>query len=61
MAEPDIAPDEARLAAPLPYFFRDESLYVPTEIARGGWGPSISGHVVGGLLGWAVERAVDEA
>ncbi len=32
--------------------------YLPTEIARGGWGPSLSGHVVGGLLGWAAERLV---
>ncbi|MCV7051258.1 thioesterase family protein [Mycobacterium heidelbergense] len=44
----------------MPYFLRDESRYVPTQIARGGWGPSLSGHVVGGLLGWAVERAVDD-
>ncbi|HEY1441051.1 MAG TPA: acyl-CoA thioesterase domain-containing protein, partial [Mycobacterium sp.] len=39
---------------------RDGSHYVPTEIARGGWGPSISGHVVGGILGWAVGQAVDD-
>ncbi|WP_437339997.1 thioesterase family protein [Mycobacterium asiaticum] len=44
----------------MPYFVRDDSRYVPTGIARGGWGPSLSGHVVGGLLGWAVERAVDD-
>ena len=44
----------------MPYFLRDESYYVPTEIARGGWGPSISGHVAGGLLGWAAEVAVDD-
>src|SRR6185437_847390 len=43
-----------------PYFYRDENLYVPTKIARGGWGPSLSGHVVGGLLSWAVENAVDD-
>ncbi|WP_156746953.1 acyl-CoA thioesterase domain-containing protein [Mycobacterium sp. E2733] len=39
---------------------RDESRFVPNPIARGGWGPSLSGHVVGGLLGWAVEHAVDD-
>ncbi|OBA80811.1 hypothetical protein A9W99_15875 [Mycobacterium sp. 1164966.3] len=39
---------------------RDENLYVPSGIARGGWGPSISGHVVGGLLAWAVECVVDD-
>ncbi|OBK16939.1 hypothetical protein A5636_23975 [Mycobacterium asiaticum] len=43
-----------------PYFRYEENRYVPTTIARGGWGPSLSGHVVGGLLGWAVERAVDD-
>ncbi|HTZ13290.1 MAG TPA: acyl-CoA thioesterase domain-containing protein [Mycobacterium sp.] len=30
------------------------------EIARGGWGPSLSGHAVGGLLAWTVERAADD-
>ena len=60
MTEPKIVPDDVDSAAIVPYFMRDESLYVPTEIARGGWGPSLSGHVVGGLLGWAVERAVDD-
>jgi Thioesterase-like superfamily len=44
-----------------PYLLRDdESRFVPTEMARGGWGPSVSGHVVGGFLGWALERAVDD-
>jgi hypothetical protein len=60
VAEPDIVLDEAELAEPVPYFMRDQSRFVPTEIARGGWGPSLSGHVVGGLLGWAVERAADD-
>ena len=46
--------------ASLPYFQRDENLFIPTNIARGGWGPSLSGHVVGGLLGWAAERAVGD-
>ncbi len=44
----------------MPYFLRDESRYVPTGVARGGWGPTMSGHVVGGLLGWALENAVDD-
>lgn len=44
----------------LPYFRREESRYVPTDIARGGWGPALSGHVVGGLLGWALERAIGD-
>ncbi|TAM72152.1 thioesterase family protein [Mycobacterium sp.] len=61
MAEPNIVPDEAQSAQPVPYFVRDEKYFVPTEIARGGWGPSLSGHVVGGLLAWAVERAAPDA
>ena len=60
MTEARTVPDDVDSAAATPYFLRDESHYLPTGIARGGWGPSISGHVVGGLLGWAVERAVDD-
>lgn len=60
MAEPNIMPDEAEWAGSLPYFERDENYFVPTKIARGGWGPSLSGHVVGGLLAWAVEEAAQD-
>jgi Thioesterase-like superfamily len=58
--EPSGVPGDLDALASLPYFARDESHFVPTQIARGGWGPSLSGHVVGGLLGWAVEQAVDD-
>jgi hypothetical protein len=61
VAEPDIVPDEGQWAEAAPYFVRDENYFVPTKIARGGWGPSLSGHVVGGLLAWAVEDAVRDA
>lgn len=60
MTEPNTVADTVAPADTTPYFLRDENRFVPNEIARGGWGPSISGHVVGGLLGWAVERAVDD-
>jgi len=60
LTETNILPDDIYSTAQTPYFLRDESRFVPNEIARGGWGPSISGHVVGGLLGWAVEHAVDD-
>ncbi|OBB66356.1 acyl-CoA thioesterase domain-containing protein [Mycobacterium sp. 852014-50255_SCH5639931] len=60
MTETNFVPDDVDSAAQTPYFLRDESRFVPNPIARGGWGPSLSGHVVGGLLGWAVERAVDD-
>jgi hypothetical protein len=59
VTEPNTVPDEVDAAESTPYFVRDENRYVPNKMARGGWGPSISGHVVGGLLGWAAERAVD--
>lgn len=61
MAEPNIVSDEAFWTEPAPYFVRDENSLVPTKIARGGWGPSLSGHVVGGLLAWAVEDAAGDA
>lgn len=60
MAEPNVAPDETHFATPAPYFTRDETRFVPNEIARGGWGPSLSGHVVGGVLAWALERAAPD-
>jgi hypothetical protein len=58
--EPTDLPDDMDLATQQPYFRCDGNHYLPTGFARGGWGPSISGHVVGGLLGWALERAVDD-
>ncbi|MCV7100564.1 thioesterase family protein [Mycobacterium palustre] len=60
MTETKIESDDVGSAAPVPYFVRDGSRYAPSQIARGGWGPSLSGHVVGGLLGWALERTVDD-
>jgi len=60
MTEPKAVPGDLAAHALTPYFWRDANRYVPTEIARGGWGPSISGHVVGGLLAWAVERVADD-
>jgi hypothetical protein len=59
VTEPNIL-DDLDLAMPRPYFVRDEKLYVPTAIARGGWGPSMSGHVVGGILAAALEGVVDD-
>ena len=60
MTEAKLIPNDVDPAATMPYFLRTGTRYVPTEIARGGWGPTISGHVIGGLLGWAVEREVDD-
>jgi acyl-coenzyme A thioesterase PaaI-like protein len=39
-----------------PYFVSDRDRFVPNGIAHGGWGPTLGGHVVGGLLARAVER-----
>lgn len=56
MAESTIAPEKPGTA----YFDRRGESFHPRSIARGGWGPSLSGHVVGGLLGWTVERFVND-
>ena len=56
MAESTTSPETPGTA----YFERRGDSYHPRSIARGGWGALISGHVVGGLLGWAVEQLVDD-
>ncbi|ODR24678.1 hypothetical protein BHQ19_16320 [Mycolicibacterium porcinum] len=43
------------------FFLTDGDSYVPTPLARGPWGPSLSGHYVGGLLGRAVEQEINDA
>jgi len=45
---------------PTCFFLTDGKSYVPTRLARGPWGPSISGNYIGGLLGRAVEQEVDD-
>jgi hypothetical protein len=41
--------------APTPFFSSDGDTFVPNQIAQGGWGPTLGGHVVGGLLARSVE------
>ena len=60
MTESNGAPIDVDPGASTPYFFRDNNHYVPAPIARGGWGPSLSGHAVGGLLGRVAEEAVND-
>jgi hypothetical protein len=48
-------------AEPTSFFVTDGNGYVPTRLARGPWGASISGNYVGGLLGRSVEQEVDDA
>jgi acyl-CoA thioesterase len=42
------------------FFTADGDVLVPSPIARGPWGSTISGTYIGGLLGRAVERAHDD-
>jgi hypothetical protein len=41
---------------PAAYFLTDGDTFVPTTMARGPWGDTVSGNYVGGLLGHVVER-----
>ena len=43
-------------AVPAAFFSRDGDALVPTWIAQGPWGATVSGNVVGGILAWAIER-----
>lgn len=43
-----------------PYFVSGDGGFVPNEIAHGGWGPTLGGQVVGGLLARAVEVLVTD-
>ncbi|MGZ8802348.1 MAG: thioesterase family protein, partial [Mycobacterium sp.] len=38
------------------FFVADRDDFVPTSLARGPWGETISGNYVGGLLGHVIER-----
>lgn len=42
-------------------FAHDGERIMPRRSAKGGWGEMVSGHAVGGLLGWAVERVGGDA
>lgn len=44
----------------IPFVVRRDDGFVPNPIAQGGWGPTLGGQVVGGLLARAVEQHVDE-
>jgi acyl-coenzyme A thioesterase PaaI-like protein len=43
-------------ATQTPYLVSEKDTFVPNEIAQGGWGPTVGGQVVGGLLARAVEQ-----
>jgi hypothetical protein len=41
-------------------FARDGERITPRRVAKGGWGEMVSGHAVGALLAWAVEREIGD-
>jgi hypothetical protein len=53
-------PDAPADAEHAPFFTRVGDALVPGEIAQGGWGPTLGGQVVGGLLARAVEARIDD-
>ncbi len=40
-------------------FAVDGDSYVPSDLARGPWGETLAGQIVGGLLGWALDQHGD--
>ena len=42
-----------------PFFTVDGDYYVPGPMARGPWGQTMGGQIVGGLLGWALDEFGD--
>ncbi|CAN5663621.1 thioesterase family protein [soil metagenome] len=47
-------------AEPEAFFTVDGDSFVPGPVARGPWGQTLSGHIVGGLLGRTLEAAVSD-
>ncbi len=41
------------------FFTADGDCYLPGEMTRGPWGLTMGGQIVGGLLGWALDRQGD--
>jgi acyl-coenzyme A thioesterase PaaI-like protein len=56
MTTQDRAFEAAAEQAPPAFFIADGDTYVPTRLAQGPWGASISGNYVGGILGRTIER-----
>jgi len=42
-----------------PFLEWHDGVFVPNAIAHGGWGPTLGGQVIGGLLARTIERQVD--
>ena len=43
---------------PEAFFAVDGDSYLPGKMTRGPWGAAMGGQIVGGLLGWGIERSV---
>jgi hypothetical protein len=48
------------MSTPAAYCVGSGDTFVPTALARGPWGQAVAGHVVGGVLARAVERAAGD-
>lgn len=48
----------AQAGEPGAFFTVDGDNLIPGPMAQGPWGDTVGGHIVGGLLGWAVEQAI---
>ena len=48
------------MVTPDAFFNRDGEAFVPTPLAQGPWGSTVSGNRVGGILAWAIEREADD-
>jgi acyl-CoA thioesterase len=57
LVESTFSPESSSTA----YLERRGDSFHPRSIARGGWGAFFSGHVMGGLLGRALEHLVDDS
>ena len=42
---------------PEAFFTVDDDSYLPSAMTRGPWGVAMGGQIVGGLLGWGIERS----
>lgn len=48
------------MVTPDAFFNRDGEAFVPTPLAQGPWGSTVSGNRVGGILAWAIEREAND-
>lgn len=49
--------EESAETPPEALFTSDGDSYLPGAMTRGPWGAAMGGHIIGGLLGWGIERS----